>query len=51
MKVLSWRVALWLAMPGAVVTWLVTGFANLSRAVATKKDLNHWHLTVKRFGT
>jgi len=26
MTALSWCVALWLAMPGVVVTWLVTGF-------------------------
>jgi hypothetical protein len=30
MTVLSWRVALRLAMPGAVVTWLVAGFPDLS---------------------
>jgi hypothetical protein len=30
MTVLLWRVALWLAMPGAVVTWLVTGFPEFS---------------------
>jgi hypothetical protein len=31
MAMLSWRVAFWLAMPGVVVAWLVTGFPDLSQ--------------------